>query len=104
MDTVISPISIERAGQRKGIDTRIMTEAPIKLFVMGANVWRDEQEWPLEYARNIPYYLREDGRLSPDAPVAEAPDHYSYNPSELERCIRIVRPRRRDNYNTRLPS
>ncbi len=31
----------------KGIDTGMLREAPIKLFVMGANVWRDEQEWPL---------------------------------------------------------
>ena len=28
----------------KGIDTGMMAEAPIKLFVMGANAWRDEQE------------------------------------------------------------
>ena len=31
----------------KGIDTGVLNEAPIKLFVLGANVWRDEQEWPL---------------------------------------------------------
>ena len=31
----------------KGIDNGITAEPPVKLFVMGANVWRDEQEWPL---------------------------------------------------------
>src|SRR5262249_51983869 len=29
----------------KGIDNGIDAEAPIRLFVMGANTWRDEQEW-----------------------------------------------------------
>ena len=28
-------------------DTRVENEAPIKLFVMGINEWRDEYEWPL---------------------------------------------------------
>jgi hypothetical protein len=31
----------------KGIHTGILEEAPVKIFVMGANVWRDGQEWPL---------------------------------------------------------
>jgi putative CocE/NonD family hydrolase len=66
----------------KGIDTGIMAEPPIKLFVMGANVWRDEQEWPLARARNTPYYLHADGRLNPDEPGAETPDHYTYDPAD----------------------
>ena len=28
----------------KGIDSGMLAEAPIRLFVMGANIWRDEQE------------------------------------------------------------
>ena len=31
----------------KGIDTGIMDEPPIRIFVMGENVWRFEHEWPL---------------------------------------------------------
>jgi putative CocE/NonD family hydrolase len=31
----------------KGIDTGIMAEPPIRLFVSGANQWRYEHEWPL---------------------------------------------------------
>ena len=31
----------------KGIDNGIASEPPVRLFVMGDNVWRDEQEWPL---------------------------------------------------------
>jgi putative CocE/NonD family hydrolase len=67
----------------KGIDTGIMAEPPIKLFVMGANVWRDEEDWPLARAMDTPYYLRQGGRLSTAAPPgAEEPDRYDYDPSD----------------------
>ncbi|HXF63231.1 MAG TPA: CocE/NonD family hydrolase [Caldilineaceae bacterium] len=66
----------------KGKDNGIMDEPPIKLFVMGANVWRDEREWPLARARNTPYYLRGGGQLSPEAPGAEPPDAYIYDPAD----------------------
>jgi putative CocE/NonD family hydrolase len=65
----------------KGSNTGLMTEAPIKLFVMGANIWRDEQAWPLARGVTTPYYLRAGGRLRPEAPAAEAPDHYDYDPA-----------------------
>jgi putative CocE/NonD family hydrolase len=64
-------------------------ERPVRLFVMGANVWRDEDEWPLARARVRPYYLhsggrantaRGDGVLSVDAPSEERPDHFLYDP------------------------
>jgi putative CocE/NonD family hydrolase len=74
----------------KGIDTGMLREAPIKLFVMGANVWRDEQEWPLARAVDTRYYLHSDGHantlggdgmLSTDAPGAEPSDQYAYDPT-----------------------
>jgi putative CocE/NonD family hydrolase len=66
----------------KGLDTGIMAEPPIKLFVMGTNVWRDEQEWPLARAVPTAYYLRTGGQLSTQTPGAEAPDRYTYDPRE----------------------
>jgi putative CocE/NonD family hydrolase len=66
----------------KGIDTGIMAEPPVKIFVMGANVWRDEQEWPLARAHAVPYYLHGGGRLGPDAPWDEAPDVFMYDPAD----------------------
>ena len=30
-----------------GIDNGVDDEPPVRLFVMGANEWRDEHEWPL---------------------------------------------------------
>ena len=74
----------------KGIDTGMLREAPIKLFVMGANVWRDEQEWPLARAVDTRYYLhsggqanslRGNGLLSTESPGSESPDQYDYDPA-----------------------
>ncbi len=74
----------------KGVDTGMMKEAPIKLFVMGANVWRDEQEWPLARAVSTRYYLHSHGRantlngdglLSTETPAAEAVDQFVYDPA-----------------------
>ncbi len=64
----------------KGIDNGVPAEAPIRLFVMGADVWRDEQEWPLARALDTPWYLRAEGGLSLEPPGAEAPDRYDYDP------------------------
>jgi putative CocE/NonD family hydrolase len=65
----------------KGIDTGMMAEPPIKLFVMGANLWRDEEEWPLARAVDTRYYLRAGGHLSQEPPDAEVPDQYDYDPA-----------------------
>ncbi len=74
----------------KGIDTGMLNEAPIKLFVMGANIWRDEQEWPLARAVETRYYLHSagsantlsgDGSLSPSEPAIEPTDRYDYDPA-----------------------
>jgi putative CocE/NonD family hydrolase len=56
---------------------------PIRIFVMGANEWRDEREWPLARAESVPWYLRADGLLSPEPPDAgEEPDEYTYDPRD----------------------
>ena len=44
---------------------------PVRLFVMGANRWRDEDEWPLRRANPDSWYLGPDGRLSPAPPHDE---------------------------------
>jgi hypothetical protein len=62
----------------------------VKIFVMGANYWREEDDWPLARARSTRYFLhstnnanslRGDGSLSTVAPRSEPPDHYVYDPS-----------------------
>ncbi|AKU99592.1 hydrolase, CocE/NonD family [Labilithrix luteola] len=38
--------------------------APVKIFVMGANVWRDEWEWPIARTRFVPWYFGSEGRAN----------------------------------------
>ena len=73
----------------KGIQNGVDKEAPVKIFVMGANKWRDEQEWPLARARPTRYYFHSngwansrfgDGTLSTEAPANEPPDKFRYDP------------------------
>jgi putative CocE/NonD family hydrolase len=74
----------------KGIDNGIMKEPPIKIFVMGDNKWRFENEWPLARTEFTPFYLHSqgeanslngDGSLSTGTPKTEKPDHYVYDPA-----------------------
>lgn len=56
--------------------------APIRIFVMGDNVWRDETEWPLARTDYQSYFLQSDGSLSSDSPAADArPRKYDYDPA-----------------------
>lgn len=67
-------------------------EPPVRLFIMGANAWRDETEWPLARAVPTDYHLRSggranglggDGRLSLDAPLPEElPDTFIADPAD----------------------
>jgi len=66
----------------KAIDTEIMAEPPIKLFVMGRNIWREEEEWPLARAVETPYFLRTGGWLTREPPGEEAPDCYTYDSND----------------------
>ena len=73
----------------KGEDNGVADEQPVRIFVMGDNVWRMEDEWPLARAQDTSYFLHSrgkantlngDGWLSTDAPTSEPPDVYVYNP------------------------
>lgn len=75
----------------KGIDTGIMDEPPIRIFVMGRNTWRSEHEWPLERTVFTPWFLHSDGRantlygdgsLDPEPPGSEPADRYTYDPAD----------------------
>jgi hypothetical protein len=64
----------------------------VKIFVMGKNKWRDEQEWPLARARYTAFYLHSNGlgsgasnagKLIFSAPLSdEQDDQYVYDPSD----------------------
>jgi putative CocE/NonD family hydrolase len=71
----------------KGLDT--LSEHPVRLFIMGANIWRDEPDWPLPDTEYIDYFLHSegaantssgDGTLSNKPPSEEPADRYVYDP------------------------
>ena len=77
----------------KGIDNGIMDEPPVRIFVMGENVYRDENEFPLARTDYQDFFLRagtsgsidslNDGVLSREGPADdEAPDAYQYDPRD----------------------
>lgn len=76
--------------------------APIRLFVMGENVWRDEAEWPLARTEYRPFYLHADSSLSDVAPEAErASLKYRYDPRDPAPTLggNIMEPRLRGPYD-----
>lgn len=62
-----------------------------RIFVMGRNQWRDEQEWPLKRTQYTPYYFHSqgaantaegDGTLSRAQPSDEPSDEFVYDPND----------------------
>jgi putative CocE/NonD family hydrolase len=45
----------------KGAGNGGKSEPPVRIFVMGEDVWRDESEWPLSRARPTRFYLHSHG-------------------------------------------
>ena len=73
----------------KGIENGITEEPPIRIFVMGDNIWRDEYEWPIARTKYINFYLHSggqansrsgDGVLSQEIPDIEETDVFHYDP------------------------
>jgi len=74
-------------GQANGVEK----EKPVKIFVMGKNEWREEEDWPLARAESTRYFLHSpgsangltgNGTLSTVAPADEKSDHYLYDPND----------------------
>jgi putative CocE/NonD family hydrolase len=70
-------------------DTPLPAMPPLRLFIMGRNQWRDEQEWPLARAVATKWYLHSDGnaasaagngRLTARLPEVEPVDRFVYDP------------------------
>lgn len=66
----------------RGLDRGIGAQAPVRLFVMGSNRWRDERAWPVPSTPRV-LYLRSGGRLTDHAPPdGESPDLYVFDPND----------------------
>ena len=73
----------------RGEDNRIEKQAPVLLYVMSKNEWREENEWPLARTQWTDYYFHSagransvqgDGTLSPEKPGEEPADGFVYDP------------------------
>lgn len=73
----------------KGVKNGVEKEKPVKLFVMGANEWREADEYPLPGTKLTKYYLHSggkansskgDGELSTSPQGNEPMDSYVYDP------------------------
>jgi putative CocE/NonD family hydrolase len=73
----------------RNIKNEFSSEKRVRIFVMGANQWREEEDWPPPRARTRMYYLHSagqahsltgDGSLSTVAPASEPADQYVYDP------------------------
>ncbi|MCB1745574.1 MAG: CocE/NonD family hydrolase [Gammaproteobacteria bacterium] len=73
----------------KGEPNGVESDKPVRLFIMGPDVWRDEDDWPLPDTDWQRWYLHSggcagtiavDGALSTTAPGEEPADAYIYDP------------------------
>ena len=73
----------------KGQANGVLDEPPVKIFVMGPDVWREEADWPLPDTDWQQWYLHsagsagtkaEDGVLAKHTPGDEPADSYLYDP------------------------
>ncbi|MBI1765989.1 MAG: CocE/NonD family hydrolase [Acidobacteria bacterium] len=80
----------------KGKQNEFATGAPVKIFVLGDNVWRDEKEFPLARTQYTKYFLHAgkgansvsgDGVISTELPKVEKPDMFEYDPASPVRTI-----------------
>ncbi len=63
-------------GDRSGL-----RDLPVRIFVMGANKWRDLPAFPPPGAKPQRWHLHPGRVLSPDVPPQSEPDHYRYDPA-----------------------
>lgn len=73
----------------KGVDNGVGREAPVRIFTMGENKWREASAWPLPGSETEEWFLHSsgranslsgDGQLTRQAPAEEPADIYVYNP------------------------
>ena len=63
-------------------DRSSLREKPVRLYVMGANEWREYDAWPPAGYADQRWHLQADKGLSPQTPADSDPDHYRYDPAD----------------------
>jgi uncharacterized protein len=88
-------------NQLKGIDNGANEEPPLKIFVMGENRWRFENEWPLARTDYQKFYFHSngkanslygDGYIDTKLPKEITVDTFIYDPKDPVRTIGSMGP------------
>ncbi len=88
-------------SQLKGMENGVVEEPSVKIFVMGENRWRYENEWPLSRTDYQKYYfhsqgdantLNGDGRLDSRRSKKRSSDQYVYGPEDPVPTIGTMGP------------
>jgi hypothetical protein len=78
----------------KGIDVGLLEEPPIRLFIPGRNIVRNEREWPFARTQWTPFYLRRYEELAPE-PESDMtePDAFVHLPPMISTQLPVLRYR-----------
>ncbi len=63
-------------------DKSRLRKSPVRLYVMGANEWRDFPDWPPAGYVPLRWYLQKGRGLAVDVPSDSGPDQYRYDPAD----------------------
>lgn len=61
-------------------DPSELREQPVRLYITGAQEWREFPDWPVPGMREERWHLQAGGALAPDEPEESAPGRYRYDP------------------------
>jgi hypothetical protein len=65
--------------------------APVRLYVMGQEAWRDFESWPPSGHQPQRFHLQPGGALAAQPPCESAPDGYRYDPADPTPAVGGVR-------------
>jgi uncharacterized protein len=66
-------------GPNKAVDAG--SKPRVRLFLMGANEWREYPSWPIPNSSDKTYFLNAGGILASNAPTSESRSTFDYDPS-----------------------
>ena len=61
----------------------LKADSPVRIFVMGKNEWRSEQEWPLARTRYTSLYLRSSGNANGSLQDQKLPSYVERSPNRV---------------------
>jgi putative CocE/NonD family hydrolase len=83
--TALDPVPIRESiefGLAHGRGEQPPPRAPVRLYVMGEEAWRDFDSWPPPGYSAQHFYLQPDAALSTQLPGESEADHYRYDPAD----------------------